>query len=82
MTGVNEMLANLSAPERERVGAAFAADPELAEGVNGMLAGLPPNTKARFMRRLAAQLEHTPLGSGAAKSALTDVIEDLLHQER
>ena len=40
-----------------------------------MLAGLPPGTQAQIMRRLAARLEHTPLGRGAVRSALADVIE-------
>src|SRR4051812_48257264 len=81
-SALNKLLANLSGPERERRGAAFAADPELADGLSTMLANLPPGTQAQIMRRLAARLEHTQLGSGAVRSALTDVIEDTLRQGR
>jgi hypothetical protein len=75
---LDTLMANLAGAERDRLTAAFAADPELADGLSTMLADLPPATRERIMRRLAAHLERTPLGGGAVRSALTDVIEETL----
>jgi hypothetical protein len=34
------------------------------------------------MRQLAAHLERTPLGGGAVRSALADVVEDTLREDQ
>ena len=75
-----KLMANLSDSERDRLTGAFAADPELAQGLSTMLADLPPDTQAQLMRRLAARLESTPLGGGALVPALADVIQDALER--
>jgi hypothetical protein len=67
-------------PERDRLKGAFAADPELAQGLSTMLADLPPDTQTQLMRRLAARLESMPLGGGALGPALADVIQDALER--
>jgi hypothetical protein len=77
---LDTLMANLTDAERDRLTAAFAADPELADGLNTMLADLPPATQERIVHRLAAHLERTPLGAGAVRSALADVIEDTLRE--
>ncbi len=77
---VEKLMANLSDPERDQLRGAFAADPELAEGLSTMLADLPPETQHQLLRRLAVQLENAPLGGGALPSALTDVIYDALER--
>src|SRR5918999_57453 len=51
---LEKLMANLSDSERDRLKGAFAADPELAQGLSTMLADLPPDTQAQLMRRLAA----------------------------
>jgi hypothetical protein len=76
------LMANVADAERDRLTAAFAADPELADGLSTMLADLPPATQERIMRRLAAHLERTPLGGGAVRSALADVVEDTLREDQ
>jgi hypothetical protein len=78
---LDTLMANLAGAERDRLTAAFAADPELAQGLSTMLAELPRATQERLMRRIAAHLERTPFGGGAMRSALTDVIEDALRQD-
>ena len=75
---IEKLMANLSDAERDRLRGAFAADPELAQGLSTMLADLPPDTQAQLMRRLAARLETTPLGGGALVPALADVIQETL----
>src|SRR4051794_41052017 len=74
------LMANLSDAGRTRLRSAFAADPELADGVSTMLADLPPATQERLMQRLAAHLEKTPLGGGALIPALTDVIVEAMQR--
>jgi hypothetical protein len=71
---LDSLMANLSAPDRDRLKEAFAADPELATGLCTMLADLPFETQELTMRRLAVHLEHAPLGGGALIPALADVI--------
>jgi hypothetical protein len=77
---LEKLMANLSDSERNRLRGAFAADPELAQGVKTMIADLPLDTQERFMRRLAVHLEHAPLGGGALVPALADVIQDALER--
>lgn len=77
---LEQLMANLSDSERDRLKGAFAADPELAHGLSTMLADLPPGVQERLMRRLAARLETTSLGGGALVPALADVIQDALEQ--
>jgi len=77
---LDPLMAYLTGAERDRLTAAFGADPELADGLSTMLDDLPPATQGRIMRRLAAHLERTPLGAGAVRSALADVIEDTLRE--
>jgi hypothetical protein len=79
---IEKLLANLSDSERDRLRGAFAADPELAQGLSTMLADLPPDTQTQLMRRLAARLETTPLGGGALVPALADVIQDALERSQ
>jgi hypothetical protein len=73
---LDTLMVNLAGADRDRLTAAFAADPELADGLSTMLANLPAATQARILARLAAHLGRTPLGSGAVQSALGDVVED------
>lgn len=80
-TDLEQLMANLSDSERDRLRGAFAADPELAQGLSTMLADLPPGTQAQVMRRLAARVETTPLGGGALVPALADVIQDALARD-
>jgi hypothetical protein len=80
-TDLEQLMANLSDSERDRLKGAFAADPELARGLSTMLADLPPGTQAQVMRRLAARVETTPLGGGALVPALADVIQDALARD-
>ncbi len=77
---LEKLMANLSDPERDRLRDAFDADPELAEGVGAMFAGMPPETQEQLMRRLAVRLEQAPLGGGALVPALTDVIQAALQR--
>ena len=77
---IEKLMANLSESERERLKGAFAADPELAQGLSTMLADLPPDTQTELMRRLAARLESMPLGGGALVPALADVIQEALER--
>ena len=79
-TDLEQLMANLSDSERDRLRGAFAADPELARGLSTMLADLPPGIQEQLMRRLAARLETTSLGGGALVPALTDVIQDALER--
>jgi hypothetical protein len=79
---LDTLMAHLAGAERDRLMVAFAADPELAKGLTTMLADLPRATQERLMCRLAVHLEQTPLGSGAVRSALTDVIENALRPDR
>ena len=74
-TDLDTLMANLSAPARDRLKGAFAADPELASGLRTMLADLPVGTQETLMRRLAVRLEDAPLGGGALIPALADVIQ-------
>jgi hypothetical protein len=74
-TDLDSLMANLSASDRDRLNGAFAADPELATGLQTMLAKLPVGTQETLMRRLAVRLEDAPLGGGALIPALADVIE-------
>jgi hypothetical protein len=74
-TDLDRLMANLSAPDRDRLRGAFAADPELATGLQTMLADLPAPTQETLMRRLAVRLEDAPLGGGALIPALADVIQ-------
>jgi hypothetical protein len=39
---IEKLMANLSESERDRLKGAFAADPELAQGLSTMLAGAVP----------------------------------------
>jgi hypothetical protein len=78
---LDTLMANLASAERDRLAAAFAADPELAEGLSTMLTDLPRTTQERLLRGIAAHVERTPLGGGAVRAALTDVIEDALRQD-
>jgi len=78
ITDLEKLMAKLSDSDRDRLRGAFAADPELAEGLSAMLTGLPLDTQAQVMRRLAARLTTMPLGGGALVPALADVIEDAL----
>ena len=80
-TDLEQLMANLSDSERDRLKGAFAADPELARGLSTMLADLPPGTQTQVMRRLAARVETTPLGGGALVPALADVIQDALERD-
>jgi len=77
---LEKLMAHLSDSERDRLRGAFAADPELAQGLNTMLADLPRDTQEQLMRRLAARLESAPLGGGALVPALADVIQDALER--
>jgi hypothetical protein len=77
---LEKLMANLSDSERDRLRGAFAADPELAQGLSTMLADLPPDTQEQLMRRLAARLENAPLGGGALVPALADVIQEALER--
>ena len=77
---LEKLMANLSDSERDRLKGAFAADPELAQGLSTMLAGLPRDIQGQLMRRLAVHLETTPLGGGALVPALADVIQDALER--
>jgi signal transduction histidine kinase len=79
-TDLEQLMANLSDSERDRLKGAFAADPELARGLSTMLADLPPGIQEELMRRLAARLETTSLGGGALVPALTDVIQEALER--
>jgi hypothetical protein len=79
-TDLEQLMANLSDSERDRLKGAFAADPELARGLSTMLADLPPGVQERLVRRLAARLETTSLGGGALVPALTDVIQEALER--
>ena len=79
-TDLEQLMANLSDSERDRLRGAFAADPELARGLSTMLADLPPGIQEQLMRRLAARLGTTSLGGGALVPALTDVIQDALER--
>jgi hypothetical protein len=74
-TDLHSLMANLSASDRDRLEGAFASDPELATGLQTMLADLPVGTQETLMRRLAVRLEEAPLGGGALIPALADVIE-------
>jgi hypothetical protein len=78
-TDLEQLMANLSDSERDRLKGAFAADPELARGLSTMLADLPPGIQEQLMRRLAARLETTSLGGGLVP-ALTDVIQEALER--
>jgi hypothetical protein len=80
-TDLDKLMADLSNSERDRLRGAFAADPELADGLRTMLADLPPDTQAQLMRRLAARLETRPLGGGALLPALADVIQQALERD-
>jgi hypothetical protein len=80
-TDLEQLMANLSDSERVRLRGAFAADPELAQGLSTMLADLPPGTQAQVMRQLAARVETTPLGGGALVPALADVIQHALARD-
>jgi hypothetical protein len=77
---LEKLMANLSDSERDRLKGAFAADPELAQGLSTMLADLPHDTQAQLVRRLAARLESAPLGGGALVPALADVIQDAMER--
>jgi hypothetical protein len=77
---IEKLMANLSESERDRLKGAFAADPELAQGLSTMLADLPPDTQTQLMRRLAARLESMPLGGGALVPALADVVQGALER--
>ena len=77
---LDQLMANLTDSERDRLTGAFASDPELAEGVRTMLADLPAETQARLLHRLAVHLGDRPLGGGALLPALTDVIYDALER--
>jgi hypothetical protein len=79
-TDLERIMANLSESERDRLKGAFAADPELAQGLSTMLTDLPPGVQEQLMRRLAARLETSSLGGGALVPALTDVIQDALER--
>jgi hypothetical protein len=79
-TDLDSLIASLSAPDRDRLKGAFAADPELATGLETMLADLPASTQATLVRRLAVRLEQTPLGGGALIPALADVIQAALER--
>ena len=79
---LDTLIANLSRPELSGSATRSPPIPSSADGLGTMLAGLPPDTQAQIMRRLAAHLEHTPLGRGAVLSALADVIEHRLRQDR
>ncbi len=80
-TDLDKLMADLSNSERDRLRGAFAADPELADGLRTMLADLPPDTQAQLMRRLATRLETRPLGGGALVPALADVIQQALERD-
>ena len=79
-TNLDRLMANLNAPDRDRLKGAFAADPELAMGLQTMLADLPVATQEMLVGRLAVHLEHAPLGGGALIPALADVIQAALEQ--
>jgi hypothetical protein len=55
------LISSLGDVERERLRSAFDADPELAEGVRGVLADMPLETRQQVLRRLAVRLEQAPL---------------------
>jgi hypothetical protein len=79
-TDLDSLIANLSAPDRDRLKGAFAADPELATGLETMLADLPASTQETLVRSLAVRLEQAPLGGGALIPALADVIQAALER--
>jgi hypothetical protein len=49
-TDLDSLIANLSTPDRDRLKGAFAADPELATGLETMLADLPASTQETLVR--------------------------------
>lgn len=75
---LENLMANLNDIERDRLRGAFAADPELAQGLRTMLADLPSDTQQQLVRRLAIRLESAPLGGGALVPALADVIQQAM----
>ena len=77
---LEQLMANLTERERDRLKGAFDADPELAQGLCTMLAGLPDGIQRQLMRRLAVHLERAPLSGGALVPALADVIQDALER--
>jgi hypothetical protein len=79
-TDLDRLMERLSPPDRDRLRGAFAADPELAIGLETMLADLPVHTQETLMRSLALRLEHAPLGGGALIPALADVIQAALER--
>ena len=79
-TDLEKLMAKLSDTERDRLKGAFAADPELAQGLSTMLADLPADTQAQLLHRLAVHLGEKPLGGGALLPALTEVIYDALER--
>jgi hypothetical protein len=79
-TDLEQLMTNLSDPERDRLKGAFAADPGLAQNLSTMIADLPREFQEQLMRRLAAHLESLPLGGGALIPALADVIEQALER--
>jgi hypothetical protein len=75
---LEKSMTNLVGPERNRLEAAFAADPALAQGLTAMLADLPADTRKLLMRHLAVRLDEAALGGGAFILALGDVIFEAL----
>jgi hypothetical protein len=80
-SGLEDSMPNFDGLERGRLEAAFAADPELAEGVAGMLAGLPADIQERFLWHLAVRLGEAPLGGGAFVLALKDILYERLAED-
>lgn len=66
---LDTLMASLARTERDRLSAAFAADPELAEGLSTMLADLPRATQERLLRRIAAHLEQTSRTSSRCRAS-------------
>jgi hypothetical protein len=75
---LEKSMTNLGGPERERLRAALAADPDLAQGLTAMLADLPAETRKRLMRHLSVRLDEAALGGGAFILALGDAIFEAL----
>jgi hypothetical protein len=63
----------LSEPDRARVDAALALDPELERDLEAMLEGLSPKRREPFMRRFSANLMEADNPQDALVLAIADI---------